>query len=182
MAGASGGEGGATGHLGGAARGSEVFRGGFIMPHIDAEGRVYRERPMGTATSCVPAARAGLCHGHVGGGGGALRRAFGALGRGFGGGSERPTAASNCHLAGVKDINWLVGYMREGVSDRLRASWAVGLLSYDTPALSTTSRRLFEDIVCVLDCVSIGGSTLTSRAPSPRHFSDDLWAPLVVEF
>ena len=32
-----------------------------------------------------------------------------------------------CHLAGVKDINWLVGYMREGVSDRLRASWAVGL-------------------------------------------------------
>ena len=32
-----------------------------------------------------------------------------------------------CHLAGVKDINWLVGYMRESIRDRLRASWAVGL-------------------------------------------------------
>ena len=31
------------------------------------------------------------------------------------------------HLAGVKDINWLVSYNRELDSDRLRASWSLGL-------------------------------------------------------
>ena len=32
-----------------------------------------------------------------------------------------------CHIAGVKSIDWLVGYMRADLGDRLRASWALGL-------------------------------------------------------
>ena len=32
-----------------------------------------------------------------------------------------------CHLAGVKSIEWLVGYMRADLGDRLRASWSLGL-------------------------------------------------------
>ena len=32
-----------------------------------------------------------------------------------------------CHVAGVKSIDWLVGYMRTDLNDRLRASWAIGL-------------------------------------------------------
>ena len=32
-----------------------------------------------------------------------------------------------CHLAGVKDINWLLYYMRQQPADRLRASWSIGL-------------------------------------------------------
>ena len=32
-----------------------------------------------------------------------------------------------CHLAGVKDINWLLYYMRHLLEDRLRASWSIGL-------------------------------------------------------
>jgi hypothetical protein len=32
-----------------------------------------------------------------------------------------------CHLAGVRDINWLLTYMRESLGDKLRASWSLGL-------------------------------------------------------
>ena len=32
-----------------------------------------------------------------------------------------------CHLAGVKDISWLLYYMRQQPADRLRASWSIGL-------------------------------------------------------
>jgi hypothetical protein len=32
-----------------------------------------------------------------------------------------------CRLAGVKDLNWIVGYNRHRIADRLRASWALGL-------------------------------------------------------
>ena len=32
-----------------------------------------------------------------------------------------------CHIAGIKSIDWLVGYMRTDLSDRLRASRALGL-------------------------------------------------------
>ena len=32
-----------------------------------------------------------------------------------------------CHLAGVKDINWLLYYMRQQPEDRMRASWSIGL-------------------------------------------------------
>ena len=108
--------------------GFDVFRGGFIMPHIDGEGRVHRERPMGY-DDFVRFLRHGLVY--------ATGMSEGEAGR-YAGHSARSGAGSAAaqsglqphqiyHLAGVKDINWLVGYMREGVSDRLRASWAVGL-------------------------------------------------------
>ena len=32
-----------------------------------------------------------------------------------------------CRLAGVKSIDWLIGYNRHRIEDRLRASWALGL-------------------------------------------------------
>ena len=32
-----------------------------------------------------------------------------------------------CGVAGAKSIDWLVGYMREDLGDRLRASWSLGL-------------------------------------------------------
>jgi hypothetical protein len=32
-----------------------------------------------------------------------------------------------CTVAGVKSIDWLVGYMCADLGDRLRASWSIGL-------------------------------------------------------
>ncbi len=32
-----------------------------------------------------------------------------------------------CHLAGVRDINWPLTYMRASTEDKMRASWALGL-------------------------------------------------------
>ena len=32
-----------------------------------------------------------------------------------------------CGIAGVKSMDWLVGYMRADLMDRLRASWSLGL-------------------------------------------------------
>ena len=70
--------------------------------------------------------------------------------------------------------------MCEGVSDR--APLEPSALSFDTPALSTTSRRLFEDIVCVLElCVDWGRDSHESRSLA-KTLSNDLWAPLAVEF
>ena len=109
--------------------GHELFGGhGFIMPHIDAAGLVHRERPM-EYDDFVRFLRHGLIY--------ATGMSEEEAGR-YAGHSARSgagTAAAQsglqphqiCHLAGVKDINWLVGYMRESIGDRLRASWAVGL-------------------------------------------------------
>jgi hypothetical protein len=109
--------------------GHKLFGGcGFIMPHIDAAGLVHRERPM-EYDDFVRFLRSGLIYA-VG-----LTADEAALFAGHSARSGGGTAAAQsgllphqiCHLAGVKDINWLVGYMRESVQDRLRASWAVGL-------------------------------------------------------
>jgi hypothetical protein len=109
--------------------GHELFGGhGFIMPHVDAAGLVHRERPM-EYDDFVRFLRHGLVY--------ATGMSEEEAGR-YAGHSARSgagTAAAQsglqphqiCHLAGVKDINWLVGYMRESIGDRLRASWAVGL-------------------------------------------------------
>ena len=35
-------------------------------------------------------------------------------------------ALSICYIAGVKSMDWLVGYMRADLSDHLRASWSLG--------------------------------------------------------
>jgi hypothetical protein len=107
--------------------GKEVFNTGHVMPHIDAHGRVHRDRPMEYADF--------VAH---------LRQALIAVGltateaHDYSAHSIRSGAATEavhaelpplliCHVAGVKSMDWLVGYMRADLGDRLRASWALGL-------------------------------------------------------
>ena len=97
------------------------------MPHIDKDGRVHRDRPMGY-------------HHFVD----HLRTALVRIGYSpdeafqFSAHSMRSGAATEmvhsglppllaCTVAGVKSIDWLVGYMRADLGDRLRASWSIGL-------------------------------------------------------
>ena len=97
------------------------------MPHVDATGRVDLDRPMSYPDYVQhprQAARSVGCPGTLAGA--------------VAGHTNRASAASEAarsglppheinHLAGVRDINWLIGYTRELDSDRLRASWALGL-------------------------------------------------------
>ena len=39
----------------------------------------------------------------------------------------RPLLILICDIAGIKSMNWLVGYMRADLMDRLRPSWSLGL-------------------------------------------------------
>ena len=104
-----------------------IFRRGFVLPYIDARGRVDSSR-------CMPY-RNHIRH---------LRSCLVYIGvpRGeaekFAGQSARAGAATCaaragvppheiCRLAGVKSIGWHLGYMRPDFDDRMRASWAVGL-------------------------------------------------------
>ena len=107
--------------------GKRMFRSGFVLPHIDADGRVHRERPMGydefvrhlrqaLVTTGMSEAEAGEYSAHSMRSGGASAAARAGL---------EPLLI--CHVAGVKSIDWLVGYMRTDLNDRLRASWAIGL-------------------------------------------------------
>lgn len=109
-------------------KGFEVFRGGYILPHIDAHGTVHRERPMQYADFvrflrfCLVFA-VGMSEEEASHFAGHSARA--------GGGTAAARAGlpphQICHLAGVRDINWLLTYMRSSLEDRLRASWSLGL-------------------------------------------------------
>ena len=107
--------------------GKRVFGRGHIMPHIDASGRVDLDLPIGYDTY-VP---------H-------LRHALATVGvpdeeaQQFTAHSLRSDAATEavqsgrhplliCGIAGVKSMDWLVGYMRADLTDRLRASWSLDL-------------------------------------------------------
>ena len=107
--------------------GKSVFSRGFIMPHIDASGRVDLDRPMEYDSYVLH-----------------LRHALVTVGvpddeaQQFTAHSIRSGAATEavhsgahplliCGIAGVKSMDWLVGYMRADLTDRLRASWSLGL-------------------------------------------------------
>ena len=108
--------------------GRSVFRAGFILADIDNTGTVHRERPMEynrfvghlrhALVSCtgMPEEEADLYAGKSARAGGASEAARAGL---------PPHVIS--HLAGVRDINWLLGYNRATDEGKLRASWAVGI-------------------------------------------------------
>jgi len=103
-----------------------VFRGGFILPHIDAQGAVDRSRPMEYA-AFVRQLRAALVF--IG-----LTAAQAAE---YAAHSMRSGAATEagphltplqiCFAAGVSDINWIIGYTRAITADRIHTPRAVGL-------------------------------------------------------
>ena len=108
--------------------GKKIFGGGYIMPHIDGAGGVSRERPM-EYDDYVRFLRQGLVSAT------GMSDIEASL---YAGQSARSGAASEaarndlephriCHLAGVRDINWLLTYMRASTEDKMRASWALGL-------------------------------------------------------
>ena len=104
------------------------FGGGFVLPHIDASGTVCTQRPMSYSrfvaflrralTFCcgMRPTRARSFAGQSMRSGGATCAAMAGL-----------SPAEICHLAGVKDVNWLSYYNRNHLSSRIRASRAVGL-------------------------------------------------------
>jgi hypothetical protein len=104
-----------------------IFRRGHVLPYISHSGLVDTTRHMGYRSYVQN-----------------LRQALAQVGvpaeeaRGFAGQSARAGAATEalyagvhptelCRLAGVKSINWFLGYARPDQRDRLRASRAVGL-------------------------------------------------------
>ena len=107
--------------------GKRVFRRGYIMPNIDERGCVNLDRPMGyddyvrhlrhaLVTVGVPEEDAQQFTAHSLRSGAATAAVHSGL-----------DALSICTIAGVKSMDWLVGYMRADLSDRLRASWSLGL-------------------------------------------------------
>ena len=108
--------------------GKTIFGGGYIMPHIDALGVVHRERPM-EYDDYVRFLRKGL----ISATGMAESEALLYAGQSARSGAASEAARSGmephriCHLAGVRDINWLLTYMRANTEDKMRASWALGL-------------------------------------------------------
>jgi hypothetical protein len=97
------------------------------MPHIDAAGRVDRGRPMEYAEFVVHLRKALVTVGLTE----AEAHEYSAHSIRSGAATEAVHAGLPplliCHIAGVKSIDWLVGYMRADLGDRLRASWALGL-------------------------------------------------------
>ena len=106
--------------------GKRTFTSGFVMPDIDPSGQVHRERPMPydkyvtylrwalvligyseeeAVTFTAHSARSGGATGMVHAG---LDPVLG------------------CAVAGVKSIDWFIGYMRANLSDKIRASLAIG--------------------------------------------------------
>ena len=102
--------------------GKQTFTSGFVMPDVDDRGHVVRERPMPydkyvrylrwalvqidyseeeAATFTAHSARSGGATGMVHAG---LDPVLG------------------CAVAGVKSIDWFIGYMRANLSDKIRAS------------------------------------------------------------
>ena len=103
-----------------------VFRSGFILPHIDAKGVVDRSRPMEYA-AFVRHLRAALVFIGLTS---AQAAEYAAHSLRSGAATEagpRLTPLQICLAAGVSDINWIIGYTRATIADRIHTSRAVGL-------------------------------------------------------
>jgi hypothetical protein len=107
--------------------GKRVFGGGHVLPHIDVDGRVHRDRPMeydvfvahlrqALVSTGLPEAEAFEYTAHSIRSGAATEAVHAGL-----------PPLLICGVAGVKSIDWLVGYMRADLGDGLRASWSLGL-------------------------------------------------------
>ena len=105
--------------------GKAVFSSGFILPHVDAEGRVHRDRPM-SYDDYVRHLRAALQHvGYSE----EQAHEFTAHSARSGAATEMVHSGLNpilgCAVAGVKSVDWFIGYMRASLPDRLRASLSI---------------------------------------------------------
>ncbi len=118
--------------------------------------------------------------GHIGGGGGALRRALRALWRGHGGGPERPAAASDLPPRG-RQRHQLARrlHAREHRRPLARFVGRLSLLNPTPAALSTTSRRrrLFEEFIVILGVVSIWRAGPPAPAPAMPKIPPNKRAP-----
>jgi hypothetical protein len=105
----------------------EVFRTGFVLAHVNAQGDVDTARPM-SHNNFVRHLREALVH--IG-----LSRETAAV---YSAHSMRSGGATSAavnklhrediqHLAGVKDVNWLAYYNRMYLAERLRVSQGIGL-------------------------------------------------------
>jgi len=107
--------------------GHALFEGrGFILPRVLANGTVDTSQPMPYKDYVLhlrQAARHAGCPEvdaeHVAG----QSPRSGAATQG----AEVLRPHELCRLAGVKGLNWILGYNRHRTADRLRASWALGL-------------------------------------------------------
>ena len=107
--------------------GKRTFTSGFVMPDIDLRGQIHRERPMPYATYVrhLRWALVTICKyseqeaasftAHSARSGGATGMVHAGL-----------DPVLGCAVAGVKSIDWFIGYMRANLSDKIRASLAIG--------------------------------------------------------
>jgi len=107
--------------------GKRTFTSGFVMPDIDLSGQIHRERPMPYATYVrhLRWALVTICKyseqeaasftAHSARSGGATGMVHAGL-----------DPVLGCAVAGVKSIDWFIGYMRANLSDKIRASLAIG--------------------------------------------------------
>jgi len=107
-------------------RGKQIFRGGFVMPDIDASGNIHRERPMpyDTYVRLLRWALVEIGYSEE------LAQTFTAHSARSGGATGMVHAGLDpvlgCAIAGVKSVDWFIGYMRADLSDKIRASLAIG--------------------------------------------------------
>ena len=107
--------------------GKRVFGGGHVLPHIDVDGRVHRDRPMEYDVFVAHLRQALVSTGL------SEAEAFEYTAHSIRSGAATEAVHAGlpplliCGVAGVKSIDWLVGYMRADLGDRLRASWSLGL-------------------------------------------------------
>ena len=104
-----------------------LFKSGYVLPRIESSGLIAKDERMSYASfvlfvrhaltvTGMPAAKAARYAGHSMRAGGATSAAIHGL-----------SPAEICHLAGVKDINWLTWYNRHYLAPRIRASRSIGL-------------------------------------------------------
>ena len=103
------------------------FKSGFVLPHVASDGTVDSSRAMdyGRFVAFLRSAliHIGVLEHHARRFAGQSMRSGGATAAAISGLSP----AEICHLADVKDVDWLSYYNRNHLSSRLRASRAVGL-------------------------------------------------------
>ena len=104
----------------------QTFRSGFVLPHVDAQGCVDLSRPM-EYSAFVRHLRAalvfiGLSEEEAGEFAAHSMRAGAATEAG-----PKLSPQAICLAAGVSDLNWILGYHRASIADRISASHAVGL-------------------------------------------------------
>ena len=107
-------------------RGKQIFRGGFVMPDIDDDFCIHRDRPMPYAKYVKFLRWALEMIGYTK----ELAQTFTAHSARSGGATGMAHAGLDpvlgCAIAGVKSIDWFIGYMRADLSDKIRASLAIG--------------------------------------------------------